>query len=251
MSLLPVLVPPEEDLRQLIEFAKLHHLRPSSVLDQLEPQTQITPITSDVLMVHEYRQITGLSTSNTFTELDIRHPKLLVLRTSGRDRVKLWGEIRAKKVPAIRWWLASGTTNWHQDIQLQTMPIEDYELGDPAFDVWMLKPLPDVGTNIVSALVSDTTAYLRAMAVCTYCAQEETIDNFLIACTVSTEQAVPVYGNCFYKGAAYNVEVPTRVERASPTSAPTGPLTSPPPPSPPLHIRTRPLAQTPRPPAAI
>ena len=137
---------------------------------------------------------------------------MLVLRTLGRDRVKLWGKIRAKE-PAFRWWLTSGNTDWHQDTQLATMPMEDCELGDPAFDAWMLTPFPDVDSNIVSALVSGTPACYQTIAVCTCCAREEPIDNFIMACTTSTNQGVPVCGNCVYKNVAStcDVEVPTPV----------------------------------------
>jgi len=92
------------------------------------------------VMVRWFRYLTrryqrsGHSTSSgSFADLVVNHPKVFVLRTLGRDRVKLWGTIRARE-PAFRWWLASGNTNWHQDTQLATMPMEDCDIGDPAFD---------------------------------------------------------------------------------------------------------------------
>ncbi|KAK0702711.1 hypothetical protein B0H67DRAFT_558325 [Lasiosphaeris hirsuta] len=157
-------------------------------------------------------RVTRLSTSGSFVDLVIHHPEVFALRTTGRDRVKLRGKICAKE-PAFRWWLASGNTDWHQETQLTTMPMQDCELGDPAFAEWMLTPFPDVESGIVSALVSGTTACFRAIAVCTCCAQEDPIDNFIMACTTSPNQGVPVCGNCVYKDMAStcDVEIPTPV----------------------------------------
>ncbi|GAB1311331.1 hypothetical protein MFIFM68171_01541 [Madurella fahalii] len=71
----------------------------------------------------------------------------------------------------------------------------------------MPNPLPDVESNIVSALVSGTTACYQMIAVCTCCAQEEPIDNFIMACITSTNQGVPVCGNCIYQGVASTCEL--------------------------------------------
>ena len=46
--------------------------------------------------------------------------------------MKHWGKTGAKE-PDFCWWLSSRNTDWHQNAQLATIPIEDCQLSNPAF----------------------------------------------------------------------------------------------------------------------